>query len=100
MRDALKVALEQAATLALDDLPMFLGELEQIRVTALARLSAPVAAPTQPDERVDIGTAAKRLGVSTSYLYRNHKKLPFCKPEGRKLLFSVRGIAEHIKRSR
>ena len=100
MRDSLKSALEHAQTLTLDDLPAFLGELEQIRVTALARLSAPVAAPTQPDERVDITTAAKRLGVSTSYLYRNHRRLAFCKPEGRKLLFSARGIEQHIKKSR
>jgi hypothetical protein len=96
----LKPALEDAQSLALDDLAQFLGELEQIRVTALARLSAPIAAPAQPDERVDIAEAAKRLGVSTSYLYRNHKRFSFCKPEGRKLLFSARGIEQHIKRSR
>ncbi|MGC2332512.1 MAG: hypothetical protein WA581_13740 [Candidatus Acidiferrales bacterium] len=99
MRDSLKPALEHAQTLALDDLPAFLGEMEQIRVTALARLSTPVVAST-PDERVDITTAAKRLGVSTSYLYRNHGRLSFCKPEGRKLLFSARGIEQHIKKSR
>lgn len=98
MRDKLKAALEEARSLPLDDLPAFLGELEQVRVTALARLSAPVAAPAPPDERVDIATAAKRLGVSTSYLYRNHKRLSFCKNEGRKLLFSARGIEQHIRR--
>lgn len=100
MRENLKSALEEARSLPTDDLAEFLGELEQIRVTALARLSAPVATPAQPDERIDITEAAKRLGVSTHYLYKHHKRFPFCKPEGRKLLFSVRGIEQHIKRSR
>jgi hypothetical protein len=100
MRDTLKRALDDARNLPTEELAEFLGELERIRVTALARLSAPVAAPALPDERIDIAEAAKRLGVSTHYLYKNHKRFSFCKPEGRKLLFSARGIEQHIKRSR
>ena len=100
MREKLKSALEDARSLPTDDLPEFLGEIETIRVTALSRLNTPISAPALPDERIDITEAAKRLGVSTHYLYKHHKRFSFCKPEGRKLLFSVRGIEQHIKRSR
>jgi excisionase family DNA binding protein len=76
-----------------------LGELEQIRVTALARLSPPtVSGP--PDEFLDVASAAKRLGVSEDYLYRHQRKFPFVRRIGRKLLFSSAGIAGYMKRAR
>jgi hypothetical protein len=52
------------------EIPALLGELEQIRVTAPARLSSPAAA-CPPDELLDVHTTAKRLGVSEDYLYRH-----------------------------
>jgi len=75
MRSELQPALRLAATVSLEDVAAFLGELEQIRITALARLSSP-AAVSQPDELLDVGATAKRLGVSQDYLYRHQRKFP------------------------
>ncbi len=64
----------------------------------MARLSAPAPVASTPDELVDVEEAARRLGISTEYLYRHHKKFPFTRREGRKLLFSSAGIAEYLKK--
>ena len=101
MRDdlplALKAILAQARTVAPDELPRLLGDVEEIRATALARLTAPQPIQSQADELLDVSEAAKRLGISEDYLYRHHKNLPFTRHMGRKLLFSLRGIEKHIK---
>jgi coproporphyrinogen III oxidase-like Fe-S oxidoreductase len=96
MREELKAALDLAKTLPPDDLAAFLGELEQVRVTALARIAAPVK-ETKPDERVDIHEAARRLGVSKHYLYRHHRQMMFAGREGGKLVFSSAGMEAYIK---
>ena len=79
-------------------LPELLGELEVIRANALLRLSAPTV--IAHDDQVSVEEAAQRLGVSTDYLYRNWKRLPFTRRMGRKLLFSSRGIDDYIRKSR
>lgn len=49
------------------------------------------------DRLVDADEAAKTLNVSVDWLYHNHKKLPFAKKLGRKLIkFSVVGINRWI----
>lgn len=45
-----------------------------------------------PDENLSAPEAARRLGVSADYLYRNARKLPFTVRIGRRLLFSARGL--------
>lgn len=45
-----------------------------------------------PDENLSAPEAARRLGVSPDYLYRNARKLPFTVRIGRRLLFSARGL--------
>src|SRR6267154_5961228 len=52
MRRELESALSQANSLAAAELPRFLGELEEIRAIAFARLIAPPAPVTQPDEEL------------------------------------------------
>jgi len=44
-------------------LPEFLGDVEQVRITALARIASP-AVEARPDESLTIEQAHKRLGVS------------------------------------
>jgi len=100
MRDELQIALLSAQELPVGDLPRFLGELEEIRCTAMARLgAAPVSGPA-PDALLDVNEAAERLGVSASYLYRNHGRFGFSRRVGRALRFSALGIQTHISRGK
>ena len=96
MRDELQAVLLAAQQVPADQLPQLLGELEEVRCTAIARLSAP--APTQPEDYLlDVEAAAHRLGVSKDYLYRHGSDFPFTRRIGRKLLFSSLGIDRHIR---
>jgi|ERR1019366_2694608 predicted DNA-binding transcriptional regulator AlpA len=100
MRNELQLMLLAAKELPVGELPGLLGELEEIRVTALARLTAPEPAPQQADELLDIGEAARRLGVSKDFLYRNRGDFPFSRRLGRRLLFSALGIDNYIRQQK
>lgn len=89
--------LSAAKTMPPDDLPRFLGELEEIRCTAMARLTTPVPQQPQADTLLDVEETSHRLGVSPGYLYRHHKQLPFARRLGHKLLFSAQGIENYIR---
>ena len=91
--------LETARTLPSEQLPRFLGDLEEVRATALMRLSAPVAA-VQHDQLLNVEEAAVRFGMSRDYLYRHAAKLPFTRRVGRKVLFSSQGMDDYIRRNR
>ena len=95
MRAELQAALAAAKNLPADELPHLLGELEEVRCTALARLSSPAPAK-QADELLEIGAAAALLKVSVDYLYRNAKSFPFTRRMGRRLLFSCAGIEKYL----
>jgi hypothetical protein len=97
MRQELEPAIALARMLPADALPSLLGELEEIRVTALARLAVP-ASVSAPDELLEVPEAAARLSVSPNYLYRHARRYPFTRREGRKLLFSAKGIEQYIGR--
>jgi hypothetical protein len=99
MRQELQPILNQARTLAPEDLPELLGDLEVVRATALARLTAPATIATS-DELLEVPEASRRLGVSPDYLYHHHARLPFTRRVGRKLLFSSAGLASYLKRAR
>ena len=80
-----------------NELPRLLGELEEIRCTAMARLSAPaISQNLTTDVLLSIEEASRRLGVSKDYLYRNGADFSFTRRMGRKLLFSSLGIEKHI----
>ena len=100
MRAELEIVLEAARTLPAALLPTLLGELEQIRWTAMARLSSPETHQPQSDKLLDINEAASRLGVSTGYLYRHARGFPFTRRIGRKLLFSSLGINAYLRQRR
>ena len=99
MTDELQLLLLAAKELPVGDLPHLLGEIEEIRVTALARLTGPAyAQPQQHDELLDTAEASRRLGISRDFLYRNQRQFSFTRHVGRRLLFSALGIEKYIKR--
>lgn len=99
MRKELEATLIAARTISAEELPRLLGELEEIRATALARLTSPTRYSQLPDSLLAVDEAASRLGVSPHYLYRNHRRLPFTRRMGRSLRFSSDGIEQYIRRS-
>ena len=99
MRNELQIVLMTAQELPKDELPALLGELEQVRCTALARLTSAPVAPQESDELLNVTAAAGRLGTSRDYLYRHHRDFPFTRRLGRKLLFSAAGIEKHIRQT-
>ena len=96
MRDELQFVLRYARELPAEELPKLLGEIEEVRCTAMARLTAPVQL-SGADELLSVAEASQRLGVSKDYLYRHGSDFPFTRRIGRKLLFSSLGIDRHIK---
>ena len=92
--------LERLRTVARDlpagELPSFIGELEAVKATAWARLSAPASA-AEHDELLEVEAAAQRLGVSKDYLYRHSQEYSFTRRQGRKLLFSALGLEKYIR---
>ena len=98
MRNDLQLVLRAATELPAGELPRLIGELEEIRVTAMARLIGPAPAqPQQHDELLDTAQAAHRLGISKDFLYRNHRDFSFTRRVGRRLLFSSAGIEKYIR---
>ena len=74
------------------ELPQLIGDLEAARAAAWARLTAPSAdkppeVPGQEARNLDVTEAAKRLGMSRDWLYRNASKLPFAVRIGRRVVF-------------
>jgi len=90
--------MQLAVTLPPDRLPEFLGEIETIRIVALARIQ-----PAKDEDRtIDAQTAADELGIARSTFYRNHKRkpYPFVSPEGGKLTASLAGLRKYQQAKR
>jgi predicted DNA-binding transcriptional regulator AlpA len=102
MRKELQPVLDQARQLPPEELPALLGDLRQVEAIAMMRLAAPTAGPASPDELVAVPEAARRLGISKSYLYHHAsgKFKDLAKREGRKVLFSSKGIQQYISKRR
>lgn len=66
----------------------WLGAALRIRINQAGGASAPSKGQ---DNYLDIETAAKRLAVSKSFLYKN-KALPFRRKIGGRIVFSARGL--------
>jgi predicted DNA-binding transcriptional regulator AlpA len=97
MRQELKVVLQAVRDVSAEDLPTLLGELEQVRYTAIARLSEPtLPALREPGRLLPIEEAANRLSISTDYLYRHADDYSFTRRIGGRLLFSSIGIDQFI----
>jgi excisionase family DNA binding protein len=99
MNSQLEPVLQAARTLPPAELPRLLGDLEEVKATALARLSAPAPTP-QAQEWLTVRQAAERLRCSTVYLYKNVHTLPFARHLGRKVLFSQTGIEAYLSQQR
>jgi predicted DNA-binding transcriptional regulator AlpA len=94
---------------SLDELPKLIGELEHGRALAWARLTQPgpsgappaLESPTAESPEVGllrIDEAARRLGMSKSWLYRNASSLPFVvRMNSRNLRFSVPGMERWMR---
>jgi excisionase family DNA binding protein len=81
-----------------EELPGLLGEIEQVRYTAIARLTAPpLSTFSEHDQLLDVKEAAPRLKVGEDYLYKHAKEFPFTRRMGRKVLFSSAGIDRYIQ---
>jgi excisionase family DNA binding protein len=76
-----------------------IGELAEISATATARLLAPAVEACE-ERMIDVEETAGRMGVSKDYLYRHHRRLPFARRVGRKLLFSSTGLDLYLRKSR
>ena len=97
MRDELQFVLRIARELPPEQLPRLLGELEEIRCTALSRIAMPISPQSSDsDELLSVEEASRRLSVSKDYLYRHSEEFTFTRRMGRKLLFSRIGIERHI----
>jgi predicted DNA-binding transcriptional regulator AlpA len=98
LRQELQLILKIARGLSPDELPELLGEIEEVRYTAIARLSMQTPfTSSEPDQLLEVEEAAKRLSMSEDYLYRHSKDFPFTRRIGRRLLFSSLGIDRYIK---
>lgn len=100
MRAELQSVLNSLPFMQREKLPELLGELEVIRASAVMRLSTAPVVPDRHDSLLSVEQAAERLNVSTDYLYRNSRSLPFTRREGRKLLFSSLAIDAYISKKR
>ena len=88
-----KLSREAAPT----DLPALLGKVVTIEAQLRLRLAQPQVAETiGADQGLAIDIAAKRLGVSERWLYRNHARLPFARRIGRRLVFSAVGLDRYL----
>src|SRR5262249_28400032 len=89
----------KAAALPLEATTALLARLAVAQAALTARAVALALAPPPPgagDSLLDVPTTAAKLGVSTSYLYRHAKSLPFTVRVGRGVRFSAAGIDRYI----
>ena len=96
--EILETVLHQAQSVPVETIPAFIGKLEFIKITALARLHAPASSVRPEDQLIDVDAAAARLSVSPGYLYRHHEQFQFTRRIGKRLLFSASGIESYINK--
>ena len=73
------------------DLPALIGALERAKAEAWARLAAPASAGSGVGN-LSATEAARRLGLSKDWLYRNAAELPFAVRIGRRVVFNAAGL--------
>ncbi len=79
--------------------PAVLVELAGVQSALAARLAAgtPLEATSGDESLLKIAEAAKRLGVSPTWLYRRAKRLPFVVRLDGHLRFSALGIDRYLR---
>jgi hypothetical protein len=99
MRDDAESLLTAAKEMPPELLPMLLGDIEVVRCTAMARLTAPAPAQVPgPDELLDVEEAARRLNVTVDHLYRHSADYSFTRRLANKVRFSALGLDDWIRR--
>lgn len=84
-----------ASTVDLQDLPELIGRLVSVEERVRLRLRHGLRgadADASSDENLSAVDAARRLGVSPDWLYRNVRRLPFALKIGRRVVFSSNGL--------
>lgn len=82
-----------------EQLPTVLAQLLALQARVVARLAdrPPPTLPALLDETVDVDSAAQLLGMSSTWVYRHAKQLPFTRRVGPRVLrFSVEGIRRYL----
>ena len=90
----------KVSALPLEAIPALLGELEQLKATLWARLTVPGSngnGRQEADRRLSAKEAAARMGMSLDYVYKNYSEFPFAAKEGRRVLFSERGLEHYLQ---
>ena len=98
--ELLQAPPERLAEVEADDVFNLLGELEGLRMRLVTRLFACHAGasddgedPQVPDRLLTAPYAAAMLHVTTRWLYRHHRRLPFTRRlSGKALRFSEQGL--------
>ena len=83
------------------ELPALIGQLEQAKAHAWARLHLPVVAPVHEPggeaRMVGIEEAATYLRMSVSWTYRNAASIPLATKIGGRWRFSTRGLDKYLR---
>jgi excisionase family DNA binding protein len=89
----------RVATVPPGRIPALLSQLSALQGAMAARLiSADRGEPvSSADTLLTVDQAAERLGVSTDWLFRRSRTLPFVVRLGRHLRFSNRGIDRYLR---
>ena len=94
---------ERVSELPVEAVPALRGklfELDTLLLSLIARPAAPAPVQHHCDRLLDANEAAKRLGVSKVFVYKNAGKYPFVVREGRRLLFSEKGLESYLRGKR
>jgi predicted DNA-binding transcriptional regulator AlpA len=91
LRRALGTCDEESLLLILEQLAGLQARAE-VQVRSASGPAPAVPAGSQPDVNVPVEEAARRLGISRSYIYKNARSLPFTTRIGRRLVCSARGL--------
>jgi hypothetical protein len=70
--------------------------LAVVGALAAPAVSGNGARAPREDRLLDVQEAARRLDVSTDYIYRHSREWPFTVRRGRKLGFSEQGLTEYL----
>lgn len=97
----------KASVLPLDATEKLLAQTHVVQGALLGRLLAARAnvpaggndqAESSRDRLLSVKEVAQKLGLSEDHLYRHRDEYPFTVREGRRILFSERGIEDWIRR--